>query len=118
MSSSTSRTGWQRRLPRPLNTSPREWLRAGQKCGIEGTATYFGKTSVRYEAGQGQITAQLDGPTRNPPAQIRLRFREPTGRQLNAVTVNGKPWRKFAGEWVELPGNIGEATVNARFGAR
>ncbi|WP_438279444.1 HPP family protein [Pseudomonas alabamensis] len=29
MSFSTSRPGWQRRLPRPLNTSPREWLRAG-----------------------------------------------------------------------------------------
>jgi hypothetical protein len=31
------------------------------------------------------------------------------------VTVNGKPWRKFKGEWVTLPGGIGKATVTARF---
>ena len=97
---------------------PRDWLRAGQKCGIERTSTYFGKTSVRYEGGQNQITAQFDGPTRNPPKQIRLRFREPNGRPLKSVDVNGKPWQKFNGEWVELPGNIGQATLVARFSLR
>ena len=97
---------------------PREWLRAGQKCGIEQTATYFGKTSVRYEGGQNQITAQFDGPTRNPPKQVRLRFREPSGRSLKSVDVNGKPWQKFSGEWVELPGNIGQATLVAKFSVR
>ena len=94
---------------------PRDWLRAGQKCGIENTITYFGKTSVLYEGGKGQITAQLAGPTRNPPAQIRLRFREPTGLPLKSVTVNGKPWRKFGYDLVELPGNIGAAKVVAKF---
>ena len=97
---------------------PRDWLRAGQTCGIERTATHFGTTSVRYESGENQITARLDGPTRNPPAQIRLRFREPTGRPLAAVTVNGKPWQKFKDDWVELPGNIGQATLVAGFDAQ
>src|SRR5580765_4355195 len=63
---------------------PREWLQGGQKCGLERTVTYFGTTSVLYEGGQNQITAQLDGPTRNPPKQIRLRFREPNGRPLKS----------------------------------
>lgn len=97
---------------------PRDWLRAGGKCGIERTATYFGQTSVRYAGGQNQITAQLDGPTRNPPKHIRLRFREPTGRPLQSVEVNGRPWQKFEGEWVELPGNIGRATLVAKFSLR
>lgn len=94
---------------------PREWLRGGQQCGIERTVTYFGKASVRYAGGQDQITAQLDAPTRNPPGQIRLRFREPNGRPLQSVDVNGVPWPKFNGEWVELPGNIGQASLVARY---
>ena len=94
---------------------PRDWLRAGKECGIERTVTYFGKTTVRYESGLNQITAQLEGPTRNPPKQIRVRFREPNARLLASVTVNGKPWKKFKGDWVELPGNIGPATVVAHF---
>jgi len=97
---------------------PREWLKTGQRCGYERGRTYFGTTSVVYEGGENQITARLDGPTRNPPKQIRLRFREPNERQLATVLVNGKPWRKFRGEWVELPGNIGSVTVIASFHAR
>jgi hypothetical protein len=94
---------------------PRDWLRAGQKCGIERTSTYFGPTSVLYTGGENGAAATLDGPTRNPPKQIRLRFREPDGRPLKSVTVNGQPWRKFKGEWVELPGTVGKAAVVARF---
>ena len=30
---------------------PREWLRPGQRCGIERTATYFGPASVLYTGG-------------------------------------------------------------------
>jgi len=96
---------------------PREWLRPGQRCGIERTSTWFGQTSVLYEGGENQITATLDGPTRNPPTHTRLRFREPNSRLLQSVTVNGQPWRKFKGEWVELPGNVGAATVIAKFRA-
>ena len=56
---------------------PRDWLKPGQKCGIENTATYFGNTSVIYQGGSNTITAHLQGPTRNPPSAIRLRFRTP-----------------------------------------
>ena len=94
---------------------PREWLATGQRCGIEHTATWFGPASVLYTGGQNEITAQLSAPTRNPPKEIRLRFREPNERPLTSVTVNGKSWEKFKGEWVDLPGDIGEANVVARF---
>ena len=94
---------------------PRDWLRPGQRCGMERTATYFGKTSVLYTGGENEITATLDGPTRNPPKEIRLRFREPNGRPLKSVIVNGKAWEQSEGEWVKLPGDIGKATVVARF---
>jgi hypothetical protein len=94
---------------------PREWLRPGQQCGIERTGTYFGPTSVLYTSGQDEITASLQAPQRNPPKEIRLRFRAPTGVAPLSVTVNGKPWKKFKGEWVQLPGDIGSATVVARY---
>ena len=94
---------------------PRQWLQAGQRCGIERTATYFGTASVVFAGGANQITATLEAPRRNPPKELRLRFREPGGRPLSTVEVNGKPWRQFKGEWVQLPGDIGTATVVARY---
>ncbi|HWH70313.1 MAG TPA: hypothetical protein VNT26_13085, partial [Candidatus Sulfotelmatobacter sp.] len=94
---------------------PREWLEAGQTCGLEHAATYFGPTSVLYTGSQNEITAQVSGPTRNAPKAIRLRFRTPNERPLLSVTLNGKPWKQFKGEWVELPGTIGPATVVARY---
>ena len=94
---------------------PRQWLQPGQRCGLERTATYFGPASVVFSAAEDQITATLEAPRRNPPKALQLRFREPGGRALSAVTVNGKSWKKFKGEWVQLPGDIGTATVVARY---
>jgi hypothetical protein len=94
---------------------PRDWLKPGQRCGIERTATHFGVTSLLYTGGDNEIACQFDGPTRNPPKEIRLRFREPNGRMLTRVTVNGQPWKKFQDEWITLPGNLGVATIVARF---
>ncbi|MGO8701473.1 MAG: hypothetical protein ACLQVY_27620 [Limisphaerales bacterium] len=92
---------------------PRDWLKPGQKCGIENTATYFGKMSVLFEGASGAITAELNGPTRNPPREIRLRFRSPDEKAPSKITVNGEAWSKFDGDWVILPGSIGKASVVA-----
>jgi hypothetical protein len=97
---------------------PREWLKPGQKCGIERAATWFGPMSLLYTGGENEIKAALDGPRRNPPKAIRLRFRNPDSKSLSSVTVNGKEWKNFQGEWVLLPGDIGKATVTARWKER
>lgn len=94
---------------------PRGWLAAGQHCGMERTATWFGPVSVRYTGGDRRITCRLSGPTRNPPQHIRLRFRHSEEKPLTAVTVNGKRWTDFAGEWVTLPGDIGQADIVASY---
>ncbi len=94
---------------------PREWLKPGQKCGVERTVTHFGVASVLYTCAENQITAKLDGPTRNPPKEIRVRFRAPNGGLLEDVTVNGSRWRKLDGDWVILPGTIGSANIVARY---
>jgi len=94
---------------------PREWLKPGQTCGLERTATYFGTAGILYTARASEITAKLDGPTRNPPKEIRLRFRTPNAQPLRQVTVNGKRWSRLDGDWVVLPGNIGSAEVVGRY---
>jgi hypothetical protein len=94
---------------------PREWLRNGARCGMEKTATWFGPVSVRYESSARQITARFQGAHRNPPPEIRLRFRHPEERRPTGVTVNGKRWTDHEGEWIRLPGTIGQARVVASY---
>ncbi len=94
---------------------PREWLQPGRPCSLQNAATYFGPTSIAYEAAPGRITARLNGPQRNPPRAIRLRFRAPGEKLPTAVTVNGQPWEPRDGDWVILPGDVGAATVIATY---
>jgi hypothetical protein len=95
--------------------TPRDWLKPGQKCGIENTATYFGNASIIYQGGSNSITAKLQGPTRNPPREIRIRFRTPGEKPLANVTVNGRAWKNLDGDWAILPGNIGSAVIVATY---
>ena len=95
---------------------PRVWLRPGKRIGVEDACTHFGKMSLMYEADEVGITATLQGPERNPPSRIKLRFRMPVGKGVSALTVNGKEWSDYDRKWVYLPGDIGEATVRADFG--
>ncbi|MCC7377028.1 MAG: hypothetical protein IT581_20375 [Verrucomicrobiales bacterium] len=90
---------------------PRSWLTPGKECGMDRAATWFGTMSVHYRGEADAVVAELDGPRRNPPRTLRLRFRTPLERSIAAVTVNGKPWRRVQGEWVELPGDIGRAVI-------
>jgi hypothetical protein len=94
---------------------PREWLAAGQQCGMENAATYFGNASVLYQGGTGKIAATLHAPTRNPAREIRFRFRTPNGRPLARVTVNGQSWKRIDKDWVILPGNIATAEIVATY---
>ena len=94
---------------------PRDWLKPGRQCGIQNTATWFGNTSVIYQGAPGRITASVEGPTRNPPREIRLRFRAPGAKPLKSVTVNGQSWKKRDADWVILPGNIGTASIVASY---
>jgi hypothetical protein len=94
---------------------PREWLNPAKTCGIENAATYFGNTSVIYTGEGGRIVASLRGPTRNPPREIRLRFRTPGERPLTKVTVNGRPWKNVQQDWVILPGKIGDAEIATQY---
>ncbi|MBN2505155.1 MAG: hypothetical protein JXQ71_00530 [Verrucomicrobia bacterium] len=96
---------------------PREWLAPNRHCGMEKAATWFGPVSVLYTGGDRDLLCQLKGPTRNPPETLRVRFRHPRALPIRSATLNGNPWPSFGGEWVTLPGNIGDATLTATFPA-
>jgi hypothetical protein len=96
---------------------PRAWLADGEQPSIERAATFFGPMSLRFEskAKSGQITAVVEPPTRRTPKQVLLRFRQPEGKLIQHVEVNGKPWPRFDAkkEWVDLTGLRGPTTVTA-----
>ena len=94
---------------------PRVWLKPGERCGMERAQTYFGPVSVIYASTEQEITTQIQGPARNPPRRIRMRFRSPTEHPIASVTLNGKTYKHFSQDWVDLPGNIGKAEISARF---
>jgi hypothetical protein len=94
---------------------PREWLKEGGHCGMEQASTWFGPMSVLFEGGKDQITARIEGPLRNPPQTIRVRFRDPQSRPIRSVLVGGKAAVRPTTDWVEIPGNIGKTTVEVRY---
>jgi hypothetical protein len=94
---------------------PREWLKPGQKCGLQNARTYFGPMSVLYIGGDHQITAQLDPPRRNPPTKIRLRFRTPDEQPIRSVTVDGSSWTQFHEDWIELPRTITPSSISVTY---
>ena len=77
--------------------TPRAWLRDGQKIELERVPTYYGAVSATFEsrAGAGEIRADV----RMPAARGRRRCSSgsgiPTGKRMQAVTVNGRAWKDF-----------------------
>jgi hypothetical protein len=94
---------------------PREWLKPGQSCGLKNARTYFGPMSVVYTASKKRIEARVNPPQRNPPKTIRVRFRAPQEQLIRSVSLNGKAWTKFEGEWVDLPVSHSESVISVNF---
>jgi len=80
---------------------PRAWLKPGQRCGLERTATWFGLASVSYTGGEKEITCELQGPTRNPsqgnPPPL------PSAKRTPALRSDGQ-WQAVA----QFPERVGE----------
>lgn len=88
---------------------PESWLEPGRRCGLRHVVTYFGEMSVLFEAESDRIVVRLKGPRRNPPESIRVRCRA-AGIRVELAEVNGQTWTNCVGDWLVLPGDIGEAT--------
>jgi hypothetical protein len=77
--------------------TPRKWLEDGKVIEVSRAPTYFGDISFRIEShsAAGEIKASVEVPHRRPPAVLLVRLRQPEGRQMRRVTVNGREWRGF-----------------------
>lgn len=94
-----------------LQGAPRAWFADGERIAVEELPTAFGPVSfrVRSRADAGRIEARVEPPTRDRWESIRLRLRDPLGRPISRVTLNGAPHREWeaAGETIILrPGAV------------
>lgn len=83
---------------------PRSWLADGQRVAVRGAPTAFGPTSFEIvsNADSGRITVRLQPPTRKTPRAVRVRLRHPAAARIVRVTVNGRPWKAWSGDVIDL----------------
>ncbi len=85
--------------------TPRRWLEPGKKIIVRQAPTRFGPVSMTIQSEPtGAITAEIDAPQRSRPAALVLRIRQPDGKRMKTVVVNGGAWSDFdtAKEWVRI----------------
>lgn len=83
---------------------PRAWLENGKKIVVRGAPTEFGDVSLSIASAvkSGRITVRLSPPTRSAPQAIRITLRHPTDAPIRSVRVDGKVWKGFTRDSVEL----------------
>ncbi|TQN67915.1 hypothetical protein CSHISOI_07548 [Colletotrichum shisoi] len=88
---------------------PRRWLSKG-RVAIQKTPTKWGLVDldIQLDENADSVTTVL-GFERGPPAEVRVKLRVPEGRELKAVTVDGKA-AEWQGEEVTL--RLGASTNN------
>ncbi|MBI2440262.1 MAG: hypothetical protein HYV35_02710 [Lentisphaerae bacterium] len=102
-----------------LHGAPRRWYEPGKRIAVENAATYFGQVSFAVEpsANGGNIVATVIMPEEKKCSGLSLRLRDPQGRHIISITVNGKPSRNFnvEKEAVEIPHPSGTLRIVAEF---
>jgi len=83
---------------------PRAWLENGKKIQVQGAPTRFGDVSFTISAEKNKISVRITPPSRSAPKRILITLRHPKFAAIGTVLVNGKPWRRFSGETIELDG--------------
>ncbi|MFN2433193.1 MAG: hypothetical protein ABR599_10340, partial [Gemmatimonadota bacterium] len=75
--------------------TPRAWLRPGRRIAARGVPTGFGPLSFSLERAAGSVRATVEVPARTPPRTLKLRLRLPRGERIRAVSLGGRPFRRF-----------------------
>lgn len=96
---------------------PRAWLQNGKKIEVRDAPTRFGDVSfaISSKTKDGLISIKLSPPTRSAPALIRLTLRHPTDAPIRAVSLNGKPWKRFARDSIELNASRTPLALEVRY---
>lgn len=96
---------------------PRHWITDGQTIELREAATAFGPVSfsIRPHPGRGRTEIELTAPARRTAKAVLLRLREPSGRKIATVKVNGRPVRSFSADTVELQSPRGVLTIEVAY---
>ena len=103
---------------RLLFATPKRWLADGKEIKVQRAPTPFGPVSVRVQSrlAQGELLADLELPTRNPPKQTLLRLRLPDGWRLTSATAGDQPLKLDDRGTADITSLKGKATL--RFQAK
>jgi hypothetical protein len=96
---------------------PRHWMADGNTLEVKEAATAFGPVSlsIRPHPGRGRIEIEWTAPERRTPKAVLLRLREPSGRKIKSVKVNGRPVRSFTHDTVEIKSPRGVLAVEVAY---
>lgn len=98
---------------------PQKWLETGKKIEVKNAPTYFGKTSFFIDGlnSNDEINATVETPERHAPRLLLVRFRHPSGKPINSVTVNGKQWNAFdiKKEYISIPSPSGKYVISVKY---
>lgn len=83
---------------------PRAWLEDGKRIEIKSAPTEFGDVSgsILSNVKAGRIKVRLSPPTRSAPKLIRITLRHPASKPIRAVLVDGKAYKRFTTDSIEL----------------
>jgi len=101
-------------------STPRAWLRPGNRIVVRAVPTSFGPISFSIRTDADSARVSLDVPERARPRKLSLRLRLPRGYRLTAVTLAGRPYRRFdrRTETIDLPTRPGRLELVAGFEVR
>jgi hypothetical protein len=106
-------SGWPQGLELAY-AAPRAWLEPGKQIGVRRMQTSFGPLSYSLDAGRESVRVRLDVPA-GLSGPLRLRLRLPTGERIGGVSLDGRPFDRFAGpETLDLSGLKGHLELVAR----
>jgi hypothetical protein len=101
---------------RLLFATPPRWLENGRSIRVDRAPTAFGPMSLRIESGleRGEVLAELDLPTRNPPDAVLLRARVPEGWRVTEARSGDRTFAVDPRGTAALSGLAGKSVVRFR----
>jgi hypothetical protein len=97
--------------------TPRKWLENGKKIEVKKANTVYGSFdfTVDSHVSEGYIKTEIHASLRKSPSVIRLKLRHPEGKKIRKVEINGKSWKNFNKEIINVVPKDGDFSVVAHY---
>jgi len=97
--------------------TPRAWLEDGKEIRVRNAPTPFGEISFHIKSfiKQSKIELDIRLPSRSNPEKTLCRLRTPREMKIKNVTINGKGYKLFDEETIDLTGLTGKLLIKVRY---